>query len=203
MFKLLVTGGSGFIGKAVCENLKKDYKINITSRRDDAINLSGVKVYNINEINENTNWFKALNKVSCVIHCAAKTHVMNNIKQKSLNSFIEVNVEGTLNLARQAAECGVKRFIFLSSIKVNGERTEKSSMFRYNDVPKPEDPYGISKWEAEKGLWKISKQTGLEVVIIRAPLVCGPGVKGNLKRLIKLIQYEFLYHSVLLKIKDP
>ena len=107
MFKLLVTGGSGFIGKAVCENLKKDYKINITSRRDDAINLSGVKVYNINEINENTNWFKALNTVSCVIHCAAKTHVMNNIKQKSLTSFREVNVEGTLNLARQAAEYGV------------------------------------------------------------------------------------------------
>ena len=191
MPKLLVTGGSGFIGKAVCENLKKkNYIINITSRRDVAINLNGVKVYNINEINENTNWFEALNTVSCVIHCAAKTHVMNNIRQKSLFSFREVNVEGTLNLAKQAAECGVKRFIFLSSIKVNGEKTGKSSMFRYNDVPKPEDPYGISKWEAEKGLWKISKQTGLEVVIIRAPLVCGPGVKGNLRRLIKLIKYR-------------
>lgn len=191
MPKLLVTGGSGFIGKAVCENLKKNnYTINITSRRDIATNLSGVKIYNINEIDENTNWFQALNAVSCVIHCAAKTHVMNNIKQNSLSSFRKVNVEGTLNLAKQAVACGVKRFIFLSSIKVNGERTEKSSIFRYSDIPKPEDSYGVSKWEAEKGLWKISKQTGLEVVIIRAPLVYGPGVKGNLSRLIKLIQYR-------------
>lgn len=189
MSKILVTGGNGFIGKAICKNLKKkNYTINITSRRDVAINLNGMKVYSINEINKNTNWLEALDRVSCVIHCAAKTHVMNNIRQKSLSSFREVNVEGTLNLAKQAAECGVKRFIFLSSIKVNGERTEKSSMFRYNDVPKPEDSYGISKWEAEKGLWKISRQTGLEVVIIRAPLVYGPAVKGNLRRLIKLIQ---------------
>lgn len=191
MSKILVTGGNGFIGKAICENLKKkNYTINITSRRDVDINLSGVKIYNINKINENTNWFQALNTVSCVIHCAAKTHVMNNINQKSLSFFREVNVEGTLNLAKQASECGVKRFIFLSSIKVNGERTDKLKKFKYNDIPKPEDSYGISKWEAEKGLWKISKQTGLEVVIIRAPLVYGPGVKGNLRRLIKLIQYR-------------
>jgi len=191
MPKLLVTGGSGFIGKAVCENLKKNnYRINITSRRDMATNLSGVKIYNINEIDENTNWFGALNTVSCVIHCAAKSNMINNNKQNSLSSFRKVNVEGTLNLAKQAVACGVKRFIFLSSIKVNGEKTEKSSMFRYNDIPKPEDSYAISKWEAEKGLWEISKQTGLEVVIIRAPLVCGPGVKGNLRSLIKLIQYR-------------
>ena len=191
MPKLLVTGGSGFIGKAVCENLKKNnYTINITSRSNIVTNLSGVTIYNINEIDENTNWFQALNAVSCVIHCAAKTHVMNNNKQNSLSSFRKVNVEGTLNLAKQAVACGVKRFIFISSIKVNGERTKKSSMFRYNDIPKPQDSYGISKWEAEKGLWEISKQTGLELVIVRAPLVCGPGVKGNLRSLIKLIQYR-------------
>jgi len=189
MPKLLVTGGSGFIGKAVCENLKKNnYTINITSRSNIVTNLSGVTIYNINEIDENTNWFQALNAVSCVIHCAAKTHVMNNNKQNSLSSFRKVNVEGTLNLAKQAVACGVKRFIFLSSIKVNGERTKKSSMFRYSDIPKPQDAYGISKWEAEKGLSEISKQTGLEVVIIRAPLVYGPAVKGNLRLLIKLIQ---------------
>ena len=153
MIKLLVTGGSGFIGKAICKNLKKNnYSINITSRRDLASNFKYLKFYKINEIDKNINWFQALNGVGCVIHCAAKTHVMNNIKKKSLSSFRKVNVEGTLNLAMQAAECGVKRFIFLSSIKVNGERTEKSSMFRYNDTPKPEDFYGISKWEAEQGL---------------------------------------------------
>tara|TARA_B000000475_G_C16001413_1_gene449077 strand:- start:31 stop:975 length:945 start_codon:yes stop_codon:yes gene_type:complete len=189
MSKLLVTGGSGFIGKAICENLNKNnHKINITSRQDISTNLNSVKVYNINKIDINTNWFKALNAVSCVIHCAAKTHVMNNNEQNSLSSFRKINVEGTLNLAKQASACGVKRFIFLSSIKVNGERTEKSSIFRCNDTPKPEDFYSISKWEAEKGLWEISKKTGLEVVIIRAPLVYGSGVKGNLRRLIKIIK---------------
>ena len=190
MSKFLVTGGSGFIGKAICESLKKNnYKINITSRQDIVKNLNGVNVYNINKIDINTNWLQALEEVSCVIHCAAKTHVMNNNNKKNLlSSFRKINVEGTLNLARQASSCGVKRFIFLSSIKVNGERTEKSSIFRYNDIPKPKDSYGISKWEAEKGLWKISKQTGLEVVIIRAPLVYGPGAKGNLRRLINLIK---------------
>tara|TARA_Y100000389_G_scaffold141180_1_gene139025 strand:+ start:1181 stop:2125 length:945 start_codon:yes stop_codon:yes gene_type:complete len=189
MSKILVTGGNGFIGKAICKNLKKkNYTINITSRRDVAINLNGMKVYSINEINENTNWFEALDRVSCVIHCAAKTHVMKKLKKNSLISFRRVNVQGTINLAKQAAACGVKRFIFLSSIKVNGERTDKSIKFKYNDIPKPEDSYGVSKWEAEKGLWKISKETGLEVVIIRAPLVYGPAVKGNLRRLIKLIQ---------------
>ncbi len=99
-----------------------------------------------------------------------------------------MNVEGTINLAKQAAAYGVKRLILLSSIKVNGEKTLESSIFKYNDIPNPEDAYGISKWEAEQGLWEISKQTGLEVVIIRAPLVYGRSVKGNLKRLIKLIK---------------
>jgi len=189
MFKLLVTGGSGFIGKAICKNLKKkNYTIYITSRRDLISNFKGLKFYKINEIDENTKWFQALDKVSCVIHCAAQTHVEKNLEKNSLSSFRKVNVQGTINLAKQAAKCGVKRFIFLSSIKVNGERTEKSKKFKYNDIPKPEDFYGISKWEAEQGLWKISKETGLEVVIIRAPLVYGPGVRGNLKRLIKLVR---------------
>jgi nucleoside-diphosphate-sugar epimerase len=189
MSKILVTGGNGFIGKAICENLKKkNYTINIASRTDLVSNFKGLRFYKINEIDENTKWSQALDKVSCLIHCAAKTHVMKKFKKNSLISFRRVNVQGTINLAKQAAACGVKRFIFLSTIKVNGERTEKSKKFKYNDIPKPEDFYGISKWEAEQGLLKISKETGLEVVIIRAPLVYGRGVKGNLKRLIKLVQ---------------
>lgn len=189
MSKILVTGGNGFIGKAICENLKKkNCTINITSRKDLVSNFKDLRFYKINEIDENTKWSQALDKVSCLIHCAAKTHVMKKSKKNSLISFRRVNVQGTINLAKQAAACGVKRFIFLSSIKVNGERTDKSIKFKYNDIPKPEDSYGVSKWEAEKGLWKISKETGLEVVIIRAPLVYGPAVKGNLRRLIKLIQ---------------
>ena len=133
-------------------------------------------------------WIDVLDGVNCVIHCAAKTHLLKDLKKNSLFAFRKVNVEGTINLAKQAAACGVKRLIFLSSIKVNGEKTVESSMFKHNDISKPEDAYGISKWEAERGLWEISKQTGLEVVIIRAPLVYGRGVKGNLKRLIKLIK---------------
>ena len=135
MFKLLVTGGSGFIGKAICENLKKNnYTINITSRRDLTSNFKGFKFYKINEIDENTKWSQALDEVSCLIHCAAKTHVMNNLKKNSLSSFRKANAQGTINLAKQAVACGVKRFIFLSSIKVNGEKTEKSKIFKYNDI---------------------------------------------------------------------
>ena len=189
MSKILITGGNGFIGKALCENLKSsNYKLNISSRRNFPNRVNGLKVYNIREINKNTNWSNALKGVSCVIHCAAKTHVLNNLKKNSLSSFRKVNVEGTINLAKQAVNSGVKRFVFLSSIKVNGERTDKSSMFKHYDIPKPEDAYGVSKWEAEQGLWQLSRQTGLQVVIIRAPLVYGPGAKGNLKKLIKLIK---------------
>lgn len=188
MSKILITGGNGFVGKAICDKLKTyNYKLNISSRNNLSQQASGLNVYNIGEIDQKNNWLDALNGVNCVIHCAGKTHVMNDSIDDSLFSFRKVNVNGTINLARQAVFCGVKRFIFLSSIKVNGESTEISSMFKYNDIPKPEDSYGVSKWEAEKELWKISKQTGLEVIIIRAPLVYGPKVKGNLKRLINLI----------------
>ena len=188
MSKILITGGNGFVGKAICEKLKThNYILNITSRNNLSQQASGLNVYNVGEIDQKNNWLDALDGVNCVIHCAGKTHVINGSIDNSLFSFRKVNVDGTINLARQAVSCGVKRFIFLSSIKVNGESTEISSMFNYDDIPKPEDSYGISKWEAEKELWKISKQTGLEVIVIRAPLVYGPKVKGNLKRLINLI----------------
>jgi nucleoside-diphosphate-sugar epimerase len=189
MRKLLITGGNGFIGKAICENLKSlNYLVKITSRKNIKINDNRITSYNIGEIDKQTKWINVLDDIDCVIHCAAKTHFVNNIKKSSLFSYKKVNIEGTVNLAEKAAACGVKRFIFLSSIKVNGEKTLKSRIFKHNDIPKPEDAYGISKWEAEKALWKISKKTGLEIVIIRAPLVYGSGVKGNLNRLINLVK---------------
>ncbi len=112
---------------------------------------------------------------------------MRETASDALQAYRVVNVAGTRNLAEQAAALGVKRLVYLSSIKVNGERTEGESRFARNDEPLPEDPYGISKWEAEQALWDVSARTGLEVVVVRPPLVYGPGVKGNFWRLLRLV----------------
>ena len=122
-----------------------------------------------------------------VIHCAARAHIMGDDATDPLAEYRRVNVRGTLNLARQAIEYGVKRFIFISSVKVNGEQTSLGRPFTADDIPAPVDAYGISKWEAEQGLQQLAAETGIEVVIIRPPLVYGPGVKGNFARMIKLV----------------
>jgi len=122
-----------------------------------------------------------------VIHAAARVHVMSDSENDPLAAFREINVKGSLDLARQAAAAGVKRFIFISSIKVNGERTSKGQPFNSHDAASPEDFYGISKHEAEQGLRALAAETGMEVVIIRPPLVYGPGVKGNFASMIKLV----------------
>lgn len=190
MTTLLITGGSGFIGKALCKRLKPyDYLLHVSSRKNISTNSEKVVAFNTGEINKETRWTDALTGVDCIIHCAGRAHITEELSKNLLDIYRKVNVDGTINLANQAVKCGVKRMIFLSSIKVNGEKTQGLSKYVYNDVPCPEDAYGISKWEAEKSLWEVSKQTGLEVVIIRPTLVYGYGVKGNLKRLIKLINY--------------
>ena len=142
--------------------------------------------YVVGNINADTQWQLALKKADIVIHLAARVHVMQETHANPLQAFREINTQGTLNLARQAVKAGVKRFIYLSTIKVNGERTEKHP-FQADDQAEPQDSYAISKYEAEQQLITLSKQTGLEVVIIRPPLVYGPGVKGNFSRLIKLV----------------
>ena len=130
----------------------------------------------------------AVRDQNVVVHAAARVHIMRDIVSDPLLEYRKVNVDGTLNLARQSARAGVERFVFISSIKVNGEETVVGHAFRPEDEAKPVDPYGISKWEAEQGLRKIAKETGMEVVIIRPPLVYGPGVKGNFANLIKLVR---------------
>lgn len=139
-------------------------------------------------ISGNSCWANLVHEVDTVIHCAARAHVMNDHSIDPLKAFQEINVGGTLNLARQAALQGVRRFIFISSIKVNGESTAFERPYHADNVPAPEDPYGLSKLEAEQGLQQLSAATGLEVVIIRPPLVYGRGVKGNFASLIKLIE---------------
>ncbi len=189
MTKILITGATGFVGRALFKNLKskKKYLIHLSARTNQEKLFEGGKAFNIGEIDFNTNWNDALDGVDCIVHCAARAHMSEKKQTDSLNSYRRVNVDGTINLAKQAMAIGIKRFIFLSSIKVNGEGTIASKSFKYNDISQPEDAYGISKWEAEQALLEISKQTGLEVVIIRPPLVYGEGVKGNFLRLLNLV----------------
>ena len=120
--KILITGATGFLGKMLCKDLKlKKHLIQISTRSDDQISIEGAKSFNVGDINSETKWNKALDNIDCVIHCAARTHVMREKKQNILESYRKINVEGTRNLAIQASSCGIKRFIFLSSIKVNGD----------------------------------------------------------------------------------
>jgi nucleoside-diphosphate-sugar epimerase len=147
----------------------------------------GLDVVTVGEVGVQTDWSAALAGVDCVIHCAARAHAMHEVEADALAAYRAVNVVGTQRLAQQAAALGVRRLVFLSSIKVNGEQTALGAPFLFSDTPAPEDPYGVSKWEAEQALWAVSAQTGLEVVVVRPPLVYGPGVKGNLLRLLRWV----------------
>lgn len=181
MRKLLLTGASGFVGRAVLDRLNEDRRFeSVVAVRSVLLDLPATtKVVSITAINAATDWRVALAECSAVIHCAARVHVMSDISSDPLDEFRKVNVEGTLQLAKQAAQAGVKRFVFISSIKVNGEGTDLGAPYTSDAEPAPMDPYGISKMEAEQALRLLARQTGMEVVIIRPTLVYGPGVKAN------------------------
>ena len=140
------------------------------------------------DLEPSTDWSVALGGVSAVVHCAARVHVMSDTAADPLAEFRQVNVQGTLNLARQAAAVGARRFVFVSSIKVNGEATQLGRPFTADDAPAPLDAYGVSKMEAEQGLRELSAQTGMEVVIIRPPLVYGPDVKANFAAMMRWLR---------------
>lgn len=188
---VILTGATGFIGSAFLVaaqqrsmKIRSVFRSNEQAKRfGDAKNSAVV----VPGIEADTDWSEALVDVDVVVHCAARVHVMNDSISDPLAEFCKVNVAGTLNLAKQAALAGAKRFVFLSSIKVNGEETQPGGPYSAHDVPAPEDAYGISKAEAEAGLRLLSLETGMEVVIIRPPLVYGPGVKGNFSSLLRWV----------------
>ena len=166
---MLITGGTGFVGKALVKRLSA-LPVRLATRADSA------------------GWEKVLVGINTVVHLAARVHVMQDTEADPLTSFRAVNVDGTLNLACQAAAAGVNRFVFISSVKVNGEFTPFGSAFTEADAPNPQDAYGQSEHEAEQGLRQLSVDTGMEVVIIRPPLVYGPGVKANFAALMRVVQ---------------
>ncbi len=183
---LLITGYSGFVGEHLCRSLLDTHKLKLLGRKE--TNLGKHFKHNIDN---NSDYSGALSKVSCLIHVAARVHVMKDKSSDPITEFRAVNTQGTLNLARQASDSGVKRFIFVSSIKVNGESTTGKSNFTASVEPAPEDAYGKSKAEAEQQLLELGKQTGMEVVIIRPPLVYGEGVKANFASLMHFVYKGF------------
>lgn len=183
--KILVTGANGFIGMNLCAFLTKKRYFVRGAVRGDVCDIFGADEYvQVGDIGEKTDWQLALAGIDVVVHLAARVHILGEKAGDSLEKFRKVNVLGTECLAQAAAKAGVKRFIFASSIKVNGEGREES--YTEEDVPVPEDAYGISKLEAEKVLARVVSETGLEVTILRLPLVYGPGVKANFKNLVKI-----------------
>lgn len=181
---VFVTGASGFVGSKVVECLEElsDFGIYALLRSPFNFHKSVTTVF----IKKTNILFSLmpLDGIDVIVHAAARVHIMNNHTADSLKEFRLVNTEGTLNLARQAAAAGVKRFVFISSIKVNGEGTPLGQPYTAEDVPDPSDPYGISKMEAERGLRVLARETGMEVVIIRPVLVYGPGVKANFRSMM-------------------
>jgi len=187
--RILITGATGFVGGAVARQLNTEKAIQVIAAvRKKVINFpSHIEQVMVDDLSGAADYVDAFTDIDVVIHAAARVHVMQDDASDSLAEFRKVNVDGTLNLARQAAASGVKRFIFISSIKVNGEATTDSP-FSPDDTIATKDPYGKSKWEAEQVLFKLAETTGMEVVVIRPPLIYGPGVKANFMKMMQAMQ---------------
>lgn len=186
---ILITGATGFVGNTLVEYLVSNstHKVAVVTRRKATNFPTGVDILEIDSIDENVCWGKYLDDVQCIIHMAARAHVVNDSAIDPLSEFRQINVDGTINLAHQAAKAGIKRFIFISSIGVNGSLT-LSEPFSDKSPTNPHSPYSVSKLEAENALWDISKETDMEIVVIRPPLVYGPNAPGNFGSLTNLVQ---------------
>jgi nucleoside-diphosphate-sugar epimerase len=185
--KILVTGANGFVGTALINKLiAEEWTVTGAVRgKSDLRGVKGVSIFEIGDIDENTDWKTALRGIEAVVHTAARVHVMKERPADPLKAYRSVNVHGTMKLARQAAASGVRRFVFISTVKVNGE--ENTAAYNEADKPAPADPYGISKLQAEKELLKLTCQTGMEVVVLRPPLIYGPGVRANFLKLLQAV----------------
>jgi len=182
--KILLTGATGFIGKAlVSELIQQNFNVSIAVRQKSNLFPDEVKQFIVGNFENNPDFSASLSEVDCVIHIAGKAHVIDKVKASALDEFRKINTELTLDLAKQAVTAGVERFVFLSSIGVNGNQNNQP--FLEIDTPNPQEPYAVSKYEAEQGLLKLAKNSSLEVVIIRPPLVYGNNAPGNFGRLIQ------------------
>lgn len=181
---MAVTGANGFVGRALVDRLRADgVPVRALVRR-----ASGSDQVSIGGIGPETDWSQALTGVDCVIHCAAHVHQTEVTRSRAENLHQRINTLGTMQLAREAARLGVRRLVFVSSVKVMGEASPPGAPWRVTDTPQPTDPYGQSKWAAEQALWQIAAGSRLEGVVVRPPLVYGPGVKANFLSLMRLVR---------------
>ncbi len=182
---ILVTGANGFVGKRLLSQLGSQKLAFVAATRHGGLLSGGIESVGMGDINSQTDWSRHLVGMQCVIHLAGRAHITTGSSPSEIEAFRRVNLEATERLARQAASLGVKRLVYLSSVKVNGEFTRKGSPFNADDIPTPEDAYGTSKHQAEQGLRQIAAESGMEVVIIRPPLVYGSGVKANFESMMR------------------
>lgn len=194
--QVLVTGANGFVGSALCYRLQEEewpVRALIRSSHVFSNNSPFIDTAFIDDIGVESDLAVHLERVRTVVHLAARVHVMQDTATNPLLEFRKVNTNGTVALANASVKAGVKRFVYLSTIKVNGERTLDDHPFNDDDPVNPDDPYAVSKWEAEQKLYQIGRETGLEIVIVRPPLVYGPKVKANFLRLLRLVDKGLLF----------
>lgn len=183
MRTIAVTGASGFIGRSLVARWRAQAKLRPIVRNA----APGTDFVAIGDIGPQTEWDAALDGIDAIVHCAGRAHILNESEANPLAVYRQVNRDGTLHLAHSAKKAGVRRIVFLSSIGVMGEQHREAPPFSASDTPAPRQDYALSKWEAEQGLAEIAEQSGLETVIVRPPLVYGPGAPANFDRLLRVV----------------